>query len=76
MMNDNMVFMIAIIIIFVILYLMFATIYHIDNKNKQKIKSSTEYPIFIENIENSHKSTFLNRSLKIDYKIMILRRIG
>ena len=36
-MNDVMVFMIAIIIIFAIVYLMFATMYHIDNKNKQKI---------------------------------------
>lgn len=36
-MNDVMVFMIGIIIVFVILYLIFAAIYHIDNKNEQKI---------------------------------------
>ena len=32
-----MVFMIGSIIVFVILYLMFVAVYHIDNKNEQKI---------------------------------------
>jgi hypothetical protein len=36
-MMDVMVFMIGSIIVFAILYLMFVAVYHIDNKNEQKI---------------------------------------